>query len=298
MTGLPLIPGLALAVVLGIATLVGARLLARRAAMPVEGRVVGAVPPVSEWLPDALKGCAAESAGSSVHFSDLMDGQILRGHLARVSLPSESVEFDVRTQPHLVLAERPASHPLVIMIDLVEAPRRTGVSRLAYGPTPTAAALEARSRLQKAVARAARDRGLTVQAPRPAGGRALILAGALLIVLVLLATALGALVRWQSEPTGDASPTASPTPWFPVVATECPAPTTAADKPPTRTAVAKGTSCAFAKTVRTAFLKSGGSGSTVKLGKLRYDKLTKVGVTCTRGQPIVCRGGTKVVYLS
>ncbi|HEY5783694.1 MAG TPA: hypothetical protein VIT65_02855 [Microlunatus sp.] len=294
MTGLPLIAGLGLALAFGIATLLGARVLARRAALPLEVRVVGEVPPVSDWLPDAVKSSATQSAGSSVHFADLLDDQILRGHRAHVALPADGVQIDVRTQPHLVQETRPPSHPLVIIVEFVDAPRRHGLSRLLYGSTPTAAALETRSSLQKSIARAARDRGLTVHDPRPIPARSLVVAASILIILVLLAMSIGSL---SGSPSGVAS-APSPTPWFPAGATECPAATPPATKPPKRTAVVKGTSCAFAQTVRSAYAKSDGTGSTVKLGRLTYDKKTKVAVTCTKGEPVLCKGGTKIVYLS
>ena len=66
----------------------------------------------------------------------------------------------------------------------------------------------------------------------------------------------------------------------------------------TRTAVPKGTSCAFAESVRAAYAKAKITGSTVKLGKIAYDKATKVPVTCSVGPTYTtCRGGKKVVYL-
>ena len=288
-------PGLGLALAFGIATLLGARVLARRAAMPLEVRVVGEVPPVSDWLPDAVKSSATQSAGSSVHFADLVDDQILRGHRAHVALPADGVQIDVRTQPHLVQETRPPSHPLVIIVEFVDAPRRHGLSRLLYGSTPTAAALETRSSLQRSIARAARDRGLTVHDPRPIRGQV----SRRRRVDPDHPGAVGDLHRFAqrvAERGGVRSRHRRP--GFPPAPPSARRPTPPATKPPKRTAVVKGTSCAFAQTVRSAYAKSDGTGSTVKLGRLTYDKKTKVAVTCTRGEPVLCKGGTKIVYLS
>ena len=315
MSGLPIALGILISAVVAVATVVACRLLAHRASAAGEIQLIGDVPPVTDWLPGALTSFAAASPGASTSFEDDTDGGILRGHRAVVRMPSGGVQLALRMQPHLVLEARSASHPVVIITDLVEAPTRSGLSRVIFGATPTSDALATRASLQGAIAAAARNRGMVARATHPTGGAPAFAVGLGLVVICLALTLFGPTARLVSRLTEP------PAPWNPTGSTECPPASTKAKppastkakppastkaKPPaskkpssasgpvkrsTRTAAPKGTSCAFAESVRAAYAKAKISGSTVKLGKIAYDKATKVAVTCTAGPTYTtCRG--------
>lgn len=291
--GLSIVSGIVITSIVVIATVIGCRLLARRASAAGEIRLIGDVPPVSDWLPGALTSFVAESPGASTEFGDDLDGGILRGHRAVVRNPAAGVQFTLRMQPHPVRDSRAASHPFVIITDLAEAPTRTGVSRLIFGLAPTPGALATRVRLQDAVAAAARSRGMIARSSRPTSGAPVAALGSGLVVICLVATLIAPTARLISRSTAE-----PPKPWNPSGSSECAPAVKPPAKPPTRTAVAKGTSCAFAEAVRAAYAKAKISGSTVKLGKIKYDKKTTLTVSCTVGRPYsTCRGGKKEVYL-
>ncbi len=291
--GLSIVPGIIITSMVALATIAGCRLLARRASAAGEIRLVGDVPPVADWLPGVLTNFVGESPGASTQFSDDLDGGILRGHRGVVRNPAAGVQLTLRMQPHPARDSRAPSHPFVIITDLAEAPTRTGVSRLIFGSTPTPAALAERIRLQDTIAAAARGRGMVARASHPMSGAPVAALGSVLVVICLVATLIAPTARLISRSTAE-----RPQPWNPNGSSECPPPAKTPAKPPTRTAVSQGTSCAFAESVRAAYAKAKISGSTVKLGKIKYDKKTTLTVSCTVGRPYsTCRGGKKEVYL-
>jgi hypothetical protein len=283
----------AVLVCVGLATV--PRLLAHREARPVKVAVSGVVPAVSLWLPKALEDFATAYGGTSDFSDDVRHGE-LSGHQGKVDLPAQEMAISVALQAHKLSERLAVREPLLITVALSQSPMRSGRERLMLGRVPTRRGLLIRSRCCTAIRDQARLAGAAASFSTPMTAEVAARLGVVLLVMAIITGLVPAATTLAGELGAPASTPSRP-PILPAGAKECPVPRKPG-KAPTRAAVTKGTSCAFAEVVRGAYLEHERNVKKVLLKNLKDPGSGKGTImTCKSGAPIICEGGKKTVYL-